>query len=214
MGMTLLQFKEVLGDRIDAAMARISSFEVPRAEYCDLDSVHVFQDLPRAVYYWSLKPERDAVVDIVTEKDYEAMTATATQRIPHKILIQVSVMADDVDDVTGQFGADSMRDAMMSEFGDRPCLTDGVEGNGVPLLYKGFADGPGESDGGIYTYTFTYEGLIFLNGRSEAKPLIAAINLDLEIGHSIEPAAEADSTPTPDDDAVTVIESVGITLQL
>jgi len=213
MAMTLLQLKEAWGSRIDDAMDRCTRFHIPRSEFCDLKEIHMFQDLPRSLFYWSLSPMREAVQDVVTVKDYEAGTATATQRIPHKIVVKVLVISDDVDEIdddNSQQQADSMRDALLAELGDFPCIEH--EDESVAFLYEGFVDGASESESGIYTYTFTFEGLIFLDGRSNTGPMIlndGSINYEFTVFSRLEPAEEDVELPTPNPDIVGFTELTG-----
>jgi len=194
---TLNEFKEAFGTRLDAAMERVEDFTVPRSLFCDLGQVHTFEDLPRIIYYWSLRPNRGAVLDVKVVKDYAAMTAKSTQRIPHDIILQVKAIDAEV------YGAERMRDAMLEEFGDSPCVSE------IPLLYQGFVDAPQEFQNGIYTFTFTYEGLIFLDGRSAENPLIESVVNTIHFGDSITETEVVDDRPIPDPYSVTVTEIEG-----
>jgi len=209
---TLTEFKDALGSKIDAAMARISSFSVPEAKFCDLNQVHLFEDLPRAIFYWSLRHAPEAVYDINTLKDYTSNTAVLTERIPHWITIQLRFMADSSGGTTGvpgQWQSDDMRDAILAEFGHHPCVAD------VPLLYRGFTEAPNQYREGIFTTVFTYLGLIFLDGRIETHPLVTDVVYELHVVGAIDlPEEEESDEPVPTSDQVTVTEFVADILEL
>jgi len=204
---TLAEFKDSFGVKLDAAMDRISGFSVPESAFCDLDKIHVFEDLPRAIFYWSLRHYPDAVYDVETVIDLDEGTATSTERIPHQARIQIRLMADDSGGLVGQWAADDMRDAVLAEFGHHPCVGQ------IPLLYQGFSSPAHQYREGIYSYVFSYEALLFLDGRIETNPLVDQVNFDLHVGAAIEPPAEEDEGPVPDPDQVAVREIAAQILQ-
>jgi len=200
---TLESFKLSLGDALDAAMLGIG-FSVPNAQYTDIGSIEEVDELPAIIYTWSLTPERDMVLDVDVEKDYTTdpakPTATATERLPHKMEISVRVASEVL------WEADAMRDGMLTEFGNAPCA-------GLPLYYGGFSDKANMFKTGIFQYLFTYTAHIFLNGRSETDPIMTTVKVEISstAGSGIEENTEEeddDGDPDVPTGAVTISEVV------
>ena len=201
---TLESFKLSLGDALDAAMLGIG-FSVPNAQYTDIGSIEEVDELPAIIYTWSLKPEREMVLDVDVEKDYTTdpakPTATATERLPHKMEISIRVASEVL------WEADAMRDGILTGFGNAPC-------SGLPLYYEGYSDKANMFNTGIFQYLFTYTSHIFLDGRSETNFLILKLNEDISVASGIEESAEEedDGDPEVPAEAVTISEVVCDTL--
>jgi len=190
-----------IGDAIDAAMAPLG-FTVPDAEFCDLNQVYQFADLPRIVFYWSLDPWMELLRDIVTTKDLEEMTAVTQEWIPHRITIQIKAMS------VFMLEADEMAEAVLKQFGYSPCF------EGIPLLYQGISDSSDEFKLGVFDRTLTYSGSLFLKGRSVNSQLVESIDLDLQVASQIVQAEGGGGGPEPNPTDVSVDETTHDTLEI
>jgi len=197
---SLSELRAGIGDRLDEGL---SGFDIQSSEFVALNTLYQFADLPRAVYYWSLEPHYERVVDVKTTKDYDEMTAHSQELIPHKVLIQIKVMSSEI------LEAEEMATAVLEEFGRAPCI------EGVSFYYEGFSNATDEFNTGLFARTFEYSGWIWLNGRSETNPLVQNIDLQIgltadedELAERLAEEEEEDPNPKPDipDDAVAITE--------
>jgi hypothetical protein len=188
------QLRKDVGDAIDVAMGRVD-FEVLPAQYTDLSDIHVIDDVPAVIYYWSLNLYREAVIDVVEVTDEEKRTGYAVQHIPHEIVMQIRVLDEEA------AGADAMRDALLAGFGDGFCQC------GVDFVYRDVGNSANEFGRGVHQWVFTYSGLAFLEGRtSETVPLAVQTLYQLHIANSFHHTPDEEEVPDTGVDPVLLEE--------
>jgi len=177
---TLRDLRIAIAERIDAGLA---GRDVPPAEYCDLSDVGMYEDLPRAIFSWGLKPDYSRVVDIDTTKDYNASTATSQEMIPHVMSLKIMVASPELDEVQELF------QAVLEEFGRAPCI------EGVCFYYEGVSGAAAEFSKGVFARTLTYSGWLWLPGHATTVPLVEQV--DLKIGIACKPQQESSQDEAP-----------------
>lgn len=180
---TLHDLRLALAERIDAGLA---GRDVPPSEYCDLNDIATYEDLPRAIFFWSLKTDYSRVVDIDTTKDYDAKTAMTQEMIPHTMTLKIMVASPELDEVQDLY------QAVLEEFGRAPCI------EGVGFYYEGVSGNAGEFSKGVFARTLTYSGWLWLPGHATTIPLVEQV--DLQIGSTEDSETlQAQNTPPQED---------------
>ena len=177
---TLRDLRLAIAERIDAAF---SGLDVPPSEYCDVNDIAVYEDLPRAIFSWGLKPDYPRVVDIDTTKDYDQKTATLQEMIPHTMGLKIMVVSPELDE------AQNLAQDVLEEFGRAPCI------EGMCFYYEGTDSAAGAFSKGLFAYTLSYSGWLWLPGHAVTTPLVEQV--DLQIGSTESSQTLQDQNPPP-----------------
>ena len=180
---TLHDLRLAIAERIDNSF---SGLDVPPSEYCDVNDIAMYEDLPRAVFSWGLKPDYPRVVDVDTTKDYDQKTATSQEMIPHTMGLKITVASPELDE------AQALAQDVLEEFGRAPCI------EGVCFYYEGIDGGAGEFSKGLFARTLTYSGWLWLPGHAVTLPLTEQVNL--QIGTTEDGQTLQDHNPPPQEE--------------